>query len=157
MKKNLKILAIYTIILWHSLKTIWSSRVSQGKENWPLECSLDLRQDSLICFTKVILGLLQRRAVTRPILLDIYIRVISTLNQFIFLFKSKLHALRGCFVYHCLPTTLAGCLHYMATIQLPKNIQRVKQGWMYVWSMVYFIVTPLSMAEKYRRAILLRK
>lgn len=37
-----------------------------------------------------------------PILLYISIRVISTLNQFVFLFKSKLHALRGCFVYHCL-------------------------------------------------------
>lgn len=31
-----------------------------------------------------------------PILLYISIRVISTLNQFIFLFKTKLHALRGC-------------------------------------------------------------
>lgn len=62
-----------------------------------------------------------------PILLYISIRVISTLNQFIFLFKSKLHTLRGCFVHHCLPTTLAGCLYYMATIQLPKNIQKVKR------------------------------
>lgn len=66
-----------------------------------------------------------------PILLYISIRVISTLNQFVFLFKSKLHALRGCFVYHCLPTTLSGCLHYVATIQLPKNIQKVKQGCTY--------------------------
>lgn len=92
------------------------------------------------------------------LLLYISIRVISTLNQFIFISMTRLHALRE---RTCLPSSSQYLstvpVQYMATIQLPKHMQEAEQDCTYRIQYLLYSITWLSKTEKYRSAVLVRK
>lgn len=94
------------------------------------------------------------------ILLYISIRVISTLNQFIFISMTRLHVLRAKTV-SCLPH-LPSTLEYSAysiwqQFSYLKHMQEAEQNYTYRTLYLLYSVTWLSKTEKYRNAILVRK
>ena len=98
--------------------------------------------------------------VTYFILLYISIRVISTLNQFVFICMTRLHALRARTV-SCLPLTSkhlsTGPVQYIAAIQLPKHMHEAERTVHIEHSIYFILLLDYVGPKKYRSTVFVRK